>query len=223
MSADLHLALRAHALAVVVCTTGLTTLAATTTGYTRAAGSFVTDGFMIGMEVTPTGFTETTPGVITYVSATDMYISGGRTAQSAGANRSLAVNMPSIRLFENAEPMENGVVLPDRVVGRWWWREEFAPSSQRLTTNSPHGVTESTGLYLITLGAVAGCDSIAIRRCCDAVVDAFPPTLGFTLPDGRKARIRGEVAPWAGQATNRGAWAASLITIPWQISARLSS
>ena len=54
------LALRNRALSLVVATTGSVSLSATATGYARAAGSFVTDGFKVGMDLTATGFT--TPG-----------------------------------------------------------------------------------------------------------------------------------------------------------------
>lgn len=37
-------------------TTGTTTLSATSTGYTRASGSFITDGFAVGQVVTASGF-----------------------------------------------------------------------------------------------------------------------------------------------------------------------
>jgi hypothetical protein len=50
------LALRGRVLTLSVATTGTTSLAATATGYTRAAGSFVTDGFKPGMEVLAAGF-----------------------------------------------------------------------------------------------------------------------------------------------------------------------
>ncbi len=220
--ADVHLALRAQALAVVVCTTGTMALSATSTGYARLAGSFVTDGFMAGMEVTPTGFTQTTPGIITAVAALTLTISGGRTVQASGGGRALAVTVPAVRVFENLEPTEAGVILPDVITGRPYVEEEFAPATQRLTTNSPRGVVELTGLYLLTWAGLANYDAIAIRRCVDALLTAFPPMQAFTLADGSIARVRGDVAPWARQITTRpGGWAASILTIPWRVTARL--
>ena len=64
------LALRGRALTLSVATTGSTSLSATTTGYARAAGSFITDGLVVGAEITASGFT--TPanngqGVVTAV------------------------------------------------------------------------------------------------------------------------------------------------------------
>lgn len=216
------LALRTRALAVVVCTTGATTLEATATGYARASGSFITDGFMPGMEVTPTGFTQTAPGIITAVDALTLHIRGGRTIQTAAGARSLAVNVPGVRVFQAMEPRENGVVLPERPHGRPYWQEAFAPSTQRLTTNVPHGITERTGLYLITWAGLPNFDDIGLQRCIDAVLAAFPPAYTWTLSDGAKLEVRGDVAPWSREITTLGAsWAGSLITIPWLIKARL--
>ena len=64
-----HLALRARAEGLVVCTTGVMALAATTSGYTRASGSFVADGFAIGQEIVPASFATNTPRVVKAVSA----------------------------------------------------------------------------------------------------------------------------------------------------------
>lgn len=223
MSADAHLALRARALAVVVCTTGTMALAATAAGYTRASGSFVTDGFMPGMEVTPVGFTQTTPGIITQVSALTMAIAGGRSVQTSGSGRSLSVNTPTVRVFGNLEPSEAGVVLPNLPTGRPYYEEAFAPSTQQLLTNSTRGVIEHTGLFLVTWAGLANYDDIGIRRCADAVLTAFPPQYAWTLTDGSVLRVRGDIAPWAREITRRdGGWAAVIITIPWQITARLS-
>ena len=82
------LALRNRVLSVVTATTGSTTLVATTTGYTRATGSFVTEGFRIGMELAGTGFStaaNNNPGVILAVAADglSLTIEGGRTAEAS--------------------------------------------------------------------------------------------------------------------------------------------
>lgn len=222
--AGAHLALRAKALAVVVATTGSTTLSATATGYARSSGSFVTDGFWPGMEVVPTGFTQTTPGIITVVSALALTIKNGRTVQSSGSGRTLTVGVPSIRVFENLEPTENGVILPDLIAGRPYFEEEFAPSSQRLLTTASHGITEATGVYVATWAGLANYDAIGIRQCTDALLTAFAPgSTVATLSDGSIVRVRGDTAPIARQITRRdGGWAASICRIPWDITDRLS-
>ncbi len=58
-------------------TTGSTSLSATATGYSRAAGSFITNGFVVGQQITASGFaTAENNGrsVITAVTATDLTV-----------------------------------------------------------------------------------------------------------------------------------------------------
>ncbi len=223
MSALAQLALRAQALAIVVCTTGSTTLEATANGYARASGSFLVDGFMPGMEVTPVGFTQTARGVISFVDATTMTIVGGRTVQAAGASRSLSVNTPSIVRYGNREPQENGIVLPNLVQGRPWWREEMAAGGNALTTTTQRGWTLSTGIYYMTWAGLANYDEIGIHRCADAVRAAFPPEAWVrTLADGSTLRVTGNPAPFTGQIAPSGpAWAVARTRIPWELLAQL--
>ena len=56
-SVSVQTSFRARARTVSVATTGSVQLSATTTGYHRASGSFIADGFQAGMEITyVTGF-----------------------------------------------------------------------------------------------------------------------------------------------------------------------
>lgn len=60
-------------------TTGSTALSATSTGYARAAGSFLADGFAVGMLVSGAGFTtpgNNAPKVLTAVGALTMSAPG---------------------------------------------------------------------------------------------------------------------------------------------------
>jgi hypothetical protein len=79
------LALRARAIATTLASTSGVDLTATTTGYTRAdAGSFLTDGFRSGMEVTPAGFSANAVDVITEVTASTITTKTAHAAQSSG-------------------------------------------------------------------------------------------------------------------------------------------
>jgi hypothetical protein len=60
-----------------VFTTGTATLQATATGYTRASGSFITDGFLVGLPITASGFANPAnngSSVITAVTATALTV-----------------------------------------------------------------------------------------------------------------------------------------------------
>jgi uncharacterized protein DUF4397 len=76
-------------------TTGPITLAATATGYTRTAGSFVDDGFLVGQTIGITGFTDQSNNglaVITAVTPTALTVQkqAGPVAEAAGANRTIS-------------------------------------------------------------------------------------------------------------------------------------
>src|SRR5690242_16227481 len=101
-----HLALRNRALAVSVTTTGLTSLAATTTGYTRVAGSFIADGFQVGMELLAAGFAGTgnagykvvlgvSAGTLTVRSLPDATMA----TEAATGDEILTVGLPILRAY----------------------------------------------------------------------------------------------------------------------------
>lgn len=76
--------------------TGSTSLSATATGYARAAGSFLTNGFQVGDIVTATGFSARNNGrsVVTNVTATALTVTkaGGTVAQSAATGRTITAD-----------------------------------------------------------------------------------------------------------------------------------
>jgi hypothetical protein len=84
--------------------TGDMTLVATTTGYTRADGSFVDDGFVVGMTITPTGFAANTVTTVTAVAALTLTTSA-RAAEAGAAGRALFGAGP-FALIENMTSWE---------------------------------------------------------------------------------------------------------------------
>lgn len=207
------LALRARAASLVVATTGSTTLEATATGYVRASGSFLTDGFRPGMEVVPTGFTQTTVGIVDKtLTATVMPIIGGRTVQASGSGRTLAVGLPLTRSYENI------VLASGPPQGRPWINEDYVPGGASvLTLPTRRGLYDEDGLYILTWYGVAGLGLGAIRKGCDKLKALYAPGTSFTLSDGTVIRIRGDHAPIAGQITAiDGGWAYCQVTIPWR-------
>jgi hypothetical protein len=213
--ATLRLALRARATAVTVCTTGSATLTATTAGYTRTSGSFLTDGFKPGMEVIPTGFTQTAVGVVSSVAALTLTISGGRTAESAGAGRSLRVALPQLVGWDNVP------VTP--VAGRPFLEEELVPASASLLTLTSRGQVDRDGLYVLRWYGLAGMGPEAIDACTDAVLAAYAPGTGETLSSGETLRIRTTPAPWRSgivpnPTSETAGFAVCTLTIPYRVS-----
>lgn len=202
----LQLALRAHALTLEVCTTGTTTLEATATGYARASGSFLTDGFAVGMEVTPSGFPQTAVGVITAVTALTMTINGGRTVATAAGGRSLRVLLPSVRRWENVD------VTP--TAAQPWVEEEYLPGPLAKTTLGAFGDIEALPQYVLRFGVPTGGGATALRRYTGALLTHFAPTTPISVSGGT-VRVRADVGPFASpvSVTAEG-WAVSSLSIP---------
>lgn len=207
-----NLALRARALTLSVCTTGSVTLAATAAGYTRTTGSFVTDGFLVGQEVTPAGFTQTTPAYITAVAALTLSINGGRTAQVAGAGRTLAVTLPAQRVYDN--------IAFTPTAGRWYAEGEYSPSTAALSTvTASRGYGEATGEYYWRLYGIAGVGELAFHAMATALLALYAPGDGQTLSDGSRLWISHNPAPRCGTVQpDQPGFAVLTLTIPWRCS-----
>lgn len=207
-----QLALRARLRTLAAVTTGSVTLAATATGYSRLTGSFLTDGFAAGMEVTPGGFTQTAVGVITSVSALAMTISGGRTVESSGAGRSLSVGLPSLVAWDNQ------AITP--VAGQPYGEEEYVPGPSRaLTMPTADATMEDTGLYVFRWYSKAGAGLPALRKPADAILTLFKAGTALQVASNVVVRVRADVAPYAGPVRSLGIdWSVVVITIPWRLS-----
>lgn len=205
-------ALRARLAGLAVCATGtVDVLSATATGYHRTAGSFITDGFQAGEEVTPTGFTQTTTGVITAVTAADLTVAGGRTVQAVGAARSLAVVLPS------KEAPEGVTYAPTAGVPFWEADYMGGPAFQR-SFGGVGGVVEVTPMWVVkiytpTSGAFLAAGRAASDAYADAILGLFPPKLGLTLSTGDLVRVRTDVAPYRGQLQPSGAAGFAVVTV----------
>lgn len=226
-----HLALRSRAASLTICTTGSAALAATATGFTRSVGSFLTDGFALGMEVISSGFS--TPanngvGVVTAATATAMTVSmfvltivnGAQSVarpatvvEAEAAGRTIAARLPSMRGYENM-PLAPVPGIPYVI-------EEYSPSnSTLLTCPAQNGFVEETGDYFLTwygvtaLGNIPGIGSTALRTSVDALKALFAP--GTFLAAGTdKVRVRENPAPQTGQIVPLAGWAALQLKVPW--------
>jgi hypothetical protein len=207
-----QLALRTRLLTLSVATTGSATLAATAAGYTRGSGSFVTDGFTKGMEVAPTGFTQTDVGVVADVAALTLTIDGGRTVQSSGAGRTLAVGLPAIRAWENQRPPV------DPIPGRPWVEENYLPGPVALQAIGAQGALWATPMYVLKLYHVADKGVGAANAYAKALLTLFAPTTAITLSTGDVLQVRGDVAPFLGQLIQAApGYAVRALTIPLQV------
>jgi len=209
-----HIALRNRARSLVVATTGSMSLAQTTTGFSRASGSFVTDGFVAGMELVPAGFSTIVVGIITDVQALTMAVTGTRAAIAAAGSRSLTVGLPTLRAFENQ------IFTPDPL--RPYVVEEYSPSTSEMVGYPDAGSTiKETGDYFLTwhgltaAGAITGgFGAAALRQCVDALKLLFAP--GTILVAGaHTVRVRRNPAPQTGQIIPLATGAALQLKVPW--------
>lgn len=202
----MRLAFRSRLLDTVVATTGSATLARTTTGYTRAAGSFVTDGFEPGMEFLEAGFPTNGYQIVKSVAAGTLLTEGALTASGAAAGRSLTAGIPEGRAWDGS------TFTP--TAGRWYIEEALVPGTHVVRTMPmASAYAENDGLYVITAYGLSGKGAYALDRFADAVLSMFTPGTSFTLSDGTAVRIPAELGPTAGQITPIDGGLSSAITI----------
>lgn len=205
-------ALKARLLTLQIATTGSVTLSATATGYARASGSFVSDGFVVGMELTPTGFPTNPVDVITDVTATLITTRTAHPTASASAARSLTVGLPSMRAFDDEE------IEPDP--GTPYVTAEFSPSTNTLVTIAEnYGRAEETGEYFITVYYPKGHSAVALSPTIEALRALF--TAGTKITVGSDTlRLRWNPAPRAGAFLPDGPFMRCQFTAWWACDTR---
>lgn len=212
---SMRFAARAYAKTLVVCTTGAITMSATAAGYARTSGSFIADGFAVGMELVAAGFARATNNgakMITAVSALSIDVDGGATAEGAAAARSLVVGLPSDRSYEN--------VKFKPTTGKTYVGEQYLPGpAARQVTWGPKGEIELTPIYLIYLNVPAETGELAATRYVDALLTLFAPRTSIALANGDVLRVRSDVGPYPGQLLpgSEPGFSYVLLTIPLRI------
>lgn len=208
-----RLAIRARVSSLVVATTGTMTLEATAIGYKRATGSFVTDGFIVGQDVTPTGFPQTTFGVITAVTATELRIDGGRTVAAPAAARALVSGLPTQHALQN--------IATTPTAGRPYIVEAFADAGGRVQTiPGKSGRVAERFLSRWTWYVPSGIGTDALDAGVSALLNWMSPYTAMVMTDGNYVHVRGDEVPYAADVVNEGGWARRTVTIPLQGSTR---
>jgi hypothetical protein len=231
-----QMALRARANGLVICTTGLATLAATTTGFTRTVGSFIDDRFVRGMEVVSSGFipaVDNMRGIITSVSPTDMRVTPFVIAVAAGVQtvahpalvadpampgRMIFAGLPVMQALENTAP--SGLTLFTPIAGIPYLEEEYSPSTHRTTTVPIRSArTEDTGDYIWKWHGVPGVGPSAIRRSVGALQDRYAS--GTIIPAGNDdIHIPGDNGPEMAEILQLTTGPIIILTIPWVVNSR---
>ena len=211
MSSTVDLAFRARLATLVVCTTGSMTLAATATGFSRTAGSFVLDGFSVGMELRPAGFPSNAPALIEAVSPLTLTVRGSSAPAAAASGRTLSVALPLFVIYENGP-----VFSP--VQGRHFVElQNVEQPSELLSFPAQGGTREDRGIFVVRWYGIAGMGKLGLERCTDAVKSLFSSGSAFAAGDGSFVRVRGDTGPSASQLQSRPAgFALIAVSIPWR-------
>jgi hypothetical protein len=202
------LAFRNRMLTLVVATTGSTTLSATATGYARATGSFLTDGFSDGMEFLPAGFADNTRRVIDSVSSLAITTTTVPTVEAPAAARSLSVGIPITRGFENKR------VKPSELVP--YIEESYVPGASTLLGQKNGGYVYEEGLYVVRWYGLEDKGTGAIRKATNALKALFAPgtvVLAGSIP----IRVRADATVKTSQILPQGnGWAVCMVTVPFR-------
>ena len=220
--AQILLAARAHALGLIVCQTGSISLESSANGglgaasaFIRSAGSFLTEGFAAGMEVSPAGFPSNDLQQITHISEDGliMTVDGELATVAAAGARSLVVGFPESVAF--------GGLHFDPPQGKASAHELYTPGTSEKVTLGPLGDVEARPLFSLNIATPANMGDLAALRYVDALLAHFASGVVITLANGDIARVRGgrtEPAPTASQLQyDRPGLVIAPVTIPLRI------
>jgi hypothetical protein len=179
-----------------VCTTGSTTLVATATGYTRPAGSFVDDGFEVGMEILPAGFATNTRQVIKNVVAGTILTESAVTAEASGGSRSLTVGQPEYRAYTNVK------YDPKQAAGRPYTEEEWLPGTSTVTGLGPGARIIHNPIYVVKLYGLSEKGEAALAAYSDAILLLFKPNTSIATSASQVLEVKTLTPPFSSGITN---------------------
>lgn len=194
----MSLGARAHLLETVIATTGSTNLAATAQGYTRAAGSFIADGFAPGLEIMREGFSSAVIDIVDWISddGDELRTVNAHAVQAAAAARTLIAIPPRAMRFGARKPT-------DVAVDRPYWHDRWlgGPSRSRSTffRDGPIRITTDP-LYEVNLYGRVNDEDLAVQVAADAIGRQFHPATTFIDIGGDEAMtVRTSPLPMIGQ------------------------
>ena len=162
--------------------------ALTTTGLTRASGSFLTDGFLPGEEITITGHgTQAGPWLIRQVAAGLLTLSGTRSASGAAATV-VTVPFPLSRAWTNEQFA--------KPTGRPWVRETLLPmTANRASLGGPGALKRHEGSYQLDIFYPANAGAFPVEAMADAILLACEPGASLSYGGDVVTLRRVEVGP----------------------------
>jgi hypothetical protein len=160
------------------------------------------------MEVSGSGFAASANNAvktITAVSALAITCSG--TTTEAAGTRTLTVALPGDRAWEGLEF--------EPTQGDPWVDEQYLPGPMRRETLGATAQLEVLPQYVLRVYVPAGKGADAARLYADKLLTLFAPSTVMTLASGDTLRVRGDLAPYAGQLIQTGpGWSVIPVTVP---------
>lgn len=178
---DMRAGLRQRLLTLQKATTGtVSNIGASGTVFTRAAGSFITDGFCIGDEITAAGFaTSANNGVamVTAISALQLTTDKALTTEAAGASVSIVAALPALRHWEGE------VFSPTQ--GRPFVDESLLVPYSAPRAIGPAGVVYHAITFALNFVYPAGKGTLAVESMAAAALAHFARGTVFTYGSNR--------------------------------------
>ena len=181
--------------------------------YTRTTGSFLTDGFKAGLEITPTGFTgsgNNTVCVITAVTALTLSVNRTLVTEAAAAGKTITAALPAGFVTEN--------IPYQPTAGTPFIEEQMLSGPVNAITVGPYAWLEHDPLYVLQVHAPENVGVGALNAYADEIISLFAPRTSLTLSTGDVARVRTRPGPFRGQIRNfRPGYASVSVSVPLRI------
>lgn len=219
---DIQTALREYLKTLLVCEAEAVdeltplSLGASAAGFTRNdGGSFLDDGFCVGMEVVSGDYTKSAnqgPKMITAVSST-LITCSGCAVEAPAEGRTLEVGLPQSRSWEN--------VAFERQIGVTHVVEQYVPGPESAPA-FPNDM-ELRPMYFPQIFVPAGKDITAGSRYADALRRHFTPKTKIAVGNGDYIRGRADAATSVGQRNNSiPGFSMVPVTIPLRVRTQIT-
>lgn len=184
-----RLALRAK-LKTLVIASSAGNIAAVATGFTRASGSFITEGFYPGFEVTQLGFPKNITTLITDVSDLAIKTADAPTVAGAAIGQTLSSLLPVYRrwgknLRSDTPPTDRPYIL-----------ETYQPAPSVLLGQAVGGTIEKNALYIVQWFGLPNLGDESLTVPAEAIIALFAHPLQLPLATGQNVRVRGDMLPF---------------------------
>lgn len=187
---NIKMAFRTAFRAVVKASTGaVTTIATTADGYTRTAGSFVTDGFDVGDEVVASGCplaVNNGMGWVTYVDDITLQVMRPdgvvMVVGAAGAAVTITAGMPSLHILESRRTSTD--------VGKPWTREHYQAGVVVVASmRAPTARVRQRGVFWLNLFYPSDVGTSGVDRLRGKILASIYPAMDLRY-NGQVVRVQ---------------------------------